>query len=96
MKAATGEVVTAQDLGGADVHTRTSGVADHMARDDEHALELARSILAHTNRKRAATELDIREAAYHPDYGVEVTTRRLVWECRGELPFELLTEIVPQ
>ncbi|MCA1582409.1 MAG: methylcrotonoyl-CoA carboxylase [Acidobacteria bacterium] len=46
VKAATGEEVTAEDLGGADVHTRVSGVADHFAEDDAHALEIARSILA--------------------------------------------------
>jgi len=50
VKAATGEVVTAEDLGGADVHCRKSGVTDHFAEDDEHALEIARSILAHLNR----------------------------------------------
>jgi len=44
VKAATGEEVSAEDLGGADVHTRVSGVADHMAEDDAHALEIARSI----------------------------------------------------
>jgi len=44
VKAATGEEVTAEDLGGADVHTRVSGVADHFAEDDAHALEIARSI----------------------------------------------------
>jgi acetyl-CoA carboxylase carboxyltransferase component len=47
VKAATGEVVTAEELGGADVHTRISGVADHMAEDDAHALEMARDIVAH-------------------------------------------------
>ena len=46
VKAATGEEVTAEDLGGADVHTRISGVADHLAEDDGHALEIARSIVA--------------------------------------------------
>lgn len=46
VKAATGEVVTAEDLGGADVHCRTSGVADHYAEDDAHALEIARDILS--------------------------------------------------
>jgi acetyl-CoA carboxylase carboxyltransferase component len=45
VKAATGEEVTAEELGGADVHTRTSGVADHFAEDDAHALEIVRSIL---------------------------------------------------
>jgi 3-methylcrotonyl-CoA carboxylase beta subunit len=46
VKAATGEVVSAEDLGGADVHARISGVADHYAHDDHHALSLARSIIA--------------------------------------------------
>jgi acetyl-CoA carboxylase carboxyltransferase component len=45
VKAATGEDVTAEELGGADVHTRLSGVADHFAEDDEHALEICRSIV---------------------------------------------------
>jgi len=45
VKAATGEEVTAEDLGGADVHTRLSGVADHMAEDDGHALEIVRNIV---------------------------------------------------
>src|SRR5512135_3623835 len=44
VKAATGEDVTAEELGGADVHTRLSGVADYFAEDDEHALHLARTI----------------------------------------------------
>jgi len=51
VQAATGEVVTAEELGGADVHTRISGVADHFAIDDEHALGIARAIVAHTNRR---------------------------------------------
>src|SRR5262244_992775 len=45
VKAATGEEVSAEELGGADVHCRTSGVADHYALDDEHALERARDIV---------------------------------------------------
>ena len=53
VKAATGEVVTAEDLGGADVHCKTSGVADHYAENDEHALSLARRSIANLNwRKR--------------------------------------------
>jgi len=50
VKAATGEDVTAEELGGADVHARLSGVADHEALDDEHALALGRSIVANLNR----------------------------------------------
>src|ERR1700720_1939629 len=46
VKAATGEVVTAEELGGGDVHARTSGVVDHLAQDDEHALQLVRDIVA--------------------------------------------------
>src|SRR4051794_40505312 len=45
VKAATGEVVTAEDLGGGDVHARTSGVVDHLAEDDAHALAIVRSIV---------------------------------------------------
>ncbi len=49
VKAATGEVVTAEDLGGADVHTRVSGVADHYAENDQHALAIARRIVKNLN-----------------------------------------------
>ena len=52
VKAATGEDVTAEELGGADVHARLSGVADHEALDDEHALALGRSIVRNLNRRR--------------------------------------------
>ena len=52
VRAATGEVVSAEDLGGADVHTRLSGVADHLARDDAHALALARRSVAALNRHK--------------------------------------------
>ncbi|MDI3384196.1 carboxyl transferase domain-containing protein [Xenophilus aerolatus] len=52
VKAATGEVVSAEDLGGGDVHTRLSGVADHLAQNDLHALALARSAVSHLNAQR--------------------------------------------
>jgi 3-methylcrotonyl-CoA carboxylase beta subunit len=52
VKAATGEVVSAEDLGGADIHTRKSGVADHLAANDEHALALARRIAANLNSRK--------------------------------------------
>ncbi|MBZ0222075.1 MAG: methylcrotonoyl-CoA carboxylase [Dokdonella sp.] len=52
VKAATGEVVDAETLGGADVHTAVSGVADHFAENDTHALELARNIVANLNRRK--------------------------------------------
>ena len=52
VKAATGEQVSAEDLGGGDVHTRLSGVADHLAADDHHALQLARDAVKNLNRKK--------------------------------------------
>lgn len=55
VKAATGEVVSAEDLGGGDVHTRLSGVADHLAEDDAHALALAREAVANLNRHKPVT-----------------------------------------
>ncbi len=74
VKAATGETVTAEELGGADVHTRISGVADHYAHDDHHALAIARRIVANLNRpKTAAAEIaEPRPPRYSPDelYGV--------------------------
>jgi 3-methylcrotonyl-CoA carboxylase beta subunit len=58
VKAAIGEVVSAEDLGGGDVHTRLSGVADHLAQDDAHALALARQAVATLNRsKRVEVQL---------------------------------------
>ena len=71
VKAATGEEVSAEDLGGADVHTRLSGVADYFARNDQHALSMARDLLAHTpipaRAGSAAEGLDLRDAV-EPDY----------------------------
>jgi acetyl-CoA carboxylase carboxyltransferase component len=61
VKAATGEDVSAEELGGAEVHTRRSGVADHEALDDEHALALGRSIVANLNRKAPALPWDRRD-----------------------------------
>ena len=54
VKAATGEEVTEEDLGGADVHARTSGVVDHYALDDAHALEIVREIVSNLNRRKDA------------------------------------------
>ena len=61
VKAATGEVVTAEDLGGGDVHARISGVADHLANNDHHALDLARKAVARLNRVKPVNS-DIKEA----------------------------------
>jgi 3-methylcrotonyl-CoA carboxylase beta subunit len=52
VKAATGEIVTAEDLGGGDVHSRTSGVTDHLAENDKHALGIVREIVSHLNREK--------------------------------------------
>jgi acetyl-CoA carboxylase carboxyltransferase component len=69
VKAATGEEVSAEELGGADVHTRISGVADHLADNDEHALLLARQVVGHlTQRKQPPWEVQEPEApAYDPE-----------------------------
>jgi acetyl-CoA carboxylase carboxyltransferase component len=69
VKAATGEVVTAEELGGADVHARTSGVADHHAQDDEDALRIARNVVQALNRPERQP-LDIAEVE-EPDYDLE-------------------------
>jgi 3-methylcrotonyl-CoA carboxylase beta subunit len=61
VKAATGETVTAEELGGADVHARTSGVVDHYAHDDRHALAIARQIVADLNTTKQH-DLVVREA----------------------------------
>lgn len=68
VKAATGESVTAEELGGAEVHTRQSGVADHLAEDDAHALETARRIVANLNGGKQVDIplLDPRPPAYDP------------------------------
>jgi len=58
VKAATGEIVTAEELGGADVHTRISGVADHFAQNDHHALAIARRIVGNLNARKRV-ELDV-------------------------------------
>lgn len=60
VKAATGEEVSAEDLGGGDVHTRLSGVADHLAENDHHALQLARKAISQLNRQKPQ-QLVIRE-----------------------------------
>ncbi|WP_295216326.1 carboxyl transferase domain-containing protein [uncultured Brevundimonas sp.] len=60
VKAATGEVISAEELGGAETHGRRSGVVDHVAENDEHALEIVRSIVANLNTTKAV-EMDVRE-----------------------------------
>ena len=93
VKAATGEVVSAEDLGGGDVHTRLSGVADHLAQNDLHALALARSAVKNLNAQKAPN------IATHPPvppkydakelYGVIPTDTRKPFDVR-----EIIARIV--
>ena len=86
VKAATGEEVTAEELGGADVHTRLSGVADYLAEDDEHALHLARTIVSTLNTaKRLPADVATPEPpAYDPQeiYGIVSADTRKPYEVR--------------
>lgn len=69
VKAATGETVSAEDLGGGDTHTRISGVADYLAENDDHALGIARSIISNLNRKNRTNHET--EPASDPRYPAE-------------------------
>ena len=68
VRAATGEVVTAEELGGGDVHTRLSGVSDHLADNDEHALEIARAIFENLGTTREAAAALQRDKPVDPYY----------------------------
>jgi 3-methylcrotonyl-CoA carboxylase beta subunit len=86
VKAATGEEVSAEDLGGGDVHTRLSGVADHLAANDTHALALARRVVGNLNRRKHVP-LALREPrppAYDPHelYGLIPTDTRKPYDVR--------------
>jgi 3-methylcrotonyl-CoA carboxylase beta subunit len=86
VKAATGEVVSAEDLGGADIHCRTSGVADHYAQNDHHALEIARNVVGNLNRVKPVTMniQPIVEPAYDAQeiYGVVPKDARQPFDIR--------------
>jgi len=86
VKAATGEEVTAEDLGGADVHTRLSGVADYLAEDDAHALQQARVIVSTLNTKKQlpADMTPTEDPAYDPAelYGVVNLDSRKAYDVR--------------
>jgi 3-methylcrotonyl-CoA carboxylase beta subunit/propionyl-CoA carboxylase len=86
VKAATGEEVTAEELGGADVHTRVSGVADYFAEDDEHALHLARTIVStlHTVKHLPADMTSPEDPLYDAAdiYGIVNTDTRKAYEVR--------------
>ncbi len=93
VKAATGEIVTAEDLGGGDVHTRESGVADHLAEDDDHALGLARQIVSRLNwaKQGSLVCVDPRPPAYDPKeiYGIVERDIRKPYDAR-----EIIARIV--
>lgn len=85
VKAATGEEVSAEDLGGGDVHTRLSGVADYLAENDMHALELARQAIGNLNRTKPSINLaPIEEPAYDPDeiFGVVPADLKTPYDIR--------------
>jgi len=87
VKAATGEMVSAEELGGGDVHTRISGVADHLADDDRHALELARRAVANLGPATAGTapaRQAPRDPVYDADeiYGVIPASQRTPFDVR--------------
>ena len=86
VKAATGEVISAEELGGADTHGRRSGVVDYVANNDDHALEIVRSIVANLNiTKKVSLDLrDPRPPAYDPAelYGVVPTDVRAPYDVR--------------
>src|SRR5688500_2161444 len=91
VKAATGEIVTAEELGGADVHTRVSGVADHLAEDDRDAIARVRRIVAHLNRPVAAARETGAPPLYEADeiYGVLPASPRTPFDVR-----EIIARIV--
>ena len=93
VKAATGEVVDAESLGGADVHTSISGVADHFAENDRHALAIARDALAHLNRRKTLPVAiqPVQEPLYAPEevYGIVSKDTRRTFDIR-----EIIARIV--
>ncbi|KIT48290.1 methylcrotonoyl-CoA carboxylase [Vibrio parahaemolyticus 901128] len=92
VKAATGEIVTGEELGGADVHCRKSGVADYYAENDEHALDLARKAIANANRpKPPKSDSAILPPRYDAEemYGIVNANLRLSFDVR-----EIIARIV--
>jgi len=90
VKAATGEVVSAEDLGGADVHCRQSGVTDHYAEDDQHALDIARDIVNHLGSAKPVLinrALSFDEPIYNPEeiLGILPQNLRTTFEVREVL-----------
>ncbi len=93
VKAATGEEVSAQDLGGAAVHCEISGVTDHFAENDEHAIEILKSIVAHLNKRRAVVmkTQTVEEPIYDAKeiYGIISRDARVPYDVR-----EIIARIV--
>lgn len=93
VKAATGEVVSAEELGGADVHCRTSGVADHLAVNDEDALAITRRIVSHLGRRKKTDvpTVAVEEPRYDPSeiYGIIQKNIRKPYDVR-----EIIARIV--
>jgi acetyl-CoA carboxylase carboxyltransferase component len=87
VKAATGEEVTAEELGGADVHARISGVADHYATSDEHALAIVREIVRNLDRRKPQPPWEVEQPedpVYDPDelYGIVPEDYRTLYDVR--------------
>ncbi|MGA8882969.1 MAG: carboxyl transferase domain-containing protein [Acinetobacter sp.] len=84
VKAATGEVVSSEDLGGGDVHTRLSGVADHLAENDEHAIAIARNIVANLNKKPNKNAAEIEAPLFDAKelYGIVPSDARKPFDVR--------------
>lgn len=84
VKAATGEVVSSEDLGGGDVHTRLSGVADYLADNDEHAISIARDIVANLGKDKQKPPTDFAEPLYDAKelYGVIPTDSRQPFDIK--------------
>ncbi|MCC9146241.1 MULTISPECIES: carboxyl transferase domain-containing protein [unclassified Arthrobacter] len=92
VKAAIGEIVTAEELGGGDIHSRISGVTDHLAENDTHALEIVRSIVETFPRQDPVMDLaEVRPPAYDPEeiYGVVPTDLQTPYDVR-----ELIARLV--
>jgi len=84
VKAATGEVVTSEDLGGGDVHTRLSGVADHLAHNDRHALAIARQAVRNLNRKKPLDQVSA--SPNIPNLGPNLAPKFAASELYGVIP----------
>ncbi|OUY08950.1 carboxyl transferase domain-containing protein [Acinetobacter populi] len=84
VKAATGEVVSSEDLGGGDVHTRLSGVADHLAENDEHAIAIARNIVANLNKSPQTQAKQIESPLFDAQelYGIVPVDSRQPFDVR--------------